>query len=176
MVQEEGGTGSGGITRKLDSIVDQLNKITEEKKAKEKKIKFPKVSKGKLKKNYVIVILLRTNKQIDMRVLPIQDNMVYLKDNETFHIATTDYVMRYKNYPVIILGEWDLQPISPDELMNKTISEKRLALPQKIIIQAMKQAQLSGKKKGINIGIILIVIGAIAAVVVVANLLKKKAA
>lgn len=166
MVWEEEGTGNGGVekgklTDKLDKLIDMME--DKETKKKEKKIKFPKVSIRKLKKNYLIVFLLKTNRQIEPKVLKIEDGMVYLKDNETFHLATTDYIYRYKNYPAVILPEWDLKPISFDELMGKAIDEKRLALPQKIIIQAMKQAQLQQKKKGSNvIWIILIVIAVVA--------------
>lgn len=159
------------ITEKLDKIIEALE--DEKLKKKEKKlIKFPRLPSYKLRKNYVIVILLKTNKQIDVTALPIEDGMIYLKQNKTFHLATTDVVLRYKNYPVIILPEWDLQPLSVDELMGKAIEQNRLALPQKIIIQAMKQAQLQPKKK-LNIGIILIIIGIIAVGFFLLSKLKK---
>ena len=171
---EETGTGTGGrIGEKLDKLIDIME---QSKPVAKTKIKFPKLSKGKMKKNYVLAIILRTNKQMDIKKLRIEDNKIYLKDNKTYHLALSDFVLRYKNYPVVILPEWDLQPISIDELQGKTISEERLALPQKIIIQAMKESQLAKKKgmKGIMI-IIGIIAGAALIYFIINSFAKKKA-
>lgn len=171
---EETGSGTGGtVTEKLDKLLELIDK---DKGSKEKKFKFPKLSNGKMKKNYVIAIILKTNKQMDIKKLRVEDMTVFLKDNKTYHLALTDFVMRYKKWPVIILPEWDLQPISIDELQNKTISEHRLALPQKIIIERMAMAQLN-KKKGSLKGV-LIIVGVIAAAAVIyfiiSSMTKKK--
>lgn len=173
MVQEERRE-SGSLTERLAKIEEVIDSGNNKKK-KEKVVKFKRISNAKLKNNYVLVILLKTNKQVEARVLPIKDNLIYLKDNETFHIASTDFVMRYKKLPMIILPEWDLKPLSVDELMGKAIQDKSLAFPQKIIIQAMKQAQLMPKKKGISVGLVIGIILAIAGVVVISQLIKKKA-
>jgi len=169
MAEEETG---GRLTDKLDKIVELLQKdITK----KEKKFKLPfGVSDKKIKKNWIIVILLRTNKNLDIRFLPIENDMIRLKDNETYHLATTDFVLRYKKYPVIILPEWSLKPIAPDELMEQTIQNKEYALPQKVIINAVKMAQLKDQKKGLGGGIIWIIVAIVGAIVAYQVFLKKK--
>ena len=177
---EETTTGTGRISDKLDKLIEHFDA---EKKEKDKKIKLPKLSGRKLKKNFVLAMILRTNKEVEIRPVKIEDNMIYLKDNQTYHLALADFVLNLKTkklgkrYPFIILPEWDLKPISIDELQGKSIDANRLAMPQKIIIQAMKQAQIEKKKGGMK-GI-LIIIGIIAAIAVgyfiVTTITKKKA-
>ena len=77
---EETGTGTGGgIINKLDHLTDLLE---EGKKAKDKGVRLPKLSGGKLKKNYVLAMILRTNKEAEIKKIQIKDNMVHVKGSE----------------------------------------------------------------------------------------------
>ena len=180
MVQEERSTRTGtvdlpkGLTSRLDELTKRIES-KEEKKKEESGFKIPKkLNIKKLKKNYVLLIRLRTNQQVVMDRVPIEDDMIYLKENDTYHSATTDCVWRYKNFPVMILPEWSLQPISPTELFEKSVQNKELALPQRALIKAIEMSQIK-KKKGMNIWIIVIIIIAIVAgVAVLSQVLKKK--
>jgi hypothetical protein len=162
-----------GIRSKLDKLIELME---EQQLKKEKKFRLPfgMGSNRKLKKNWVIVILLRTNQNIAIKFLPIINDMIKLKDNSTYHLATTDFMWRYKKYPVMVLPEWSLKPIQPKELLEETVKNGELALPQKVVINAMELSQLKDEKKGIGGGFIIWIIVAVVAVVVVMNLMKKK--
>jgi len=156
MVQER-------ISEKLDKLIELLEKTQEK-----KKFKLPlgiAVQKGKLKKNYVLVILLKTNGQIDFKFLPIENDTVYIKENQTFHLASSDYIFQYKQWPTIILPEWSLEPISPKKLHEEAMKEGKWAYAQKPIIMAITQSEIAAamKKAKISGGLILLgIIGAIA--------------
>jgi hypothetical protein len=179
MGEETGTTGGMTMPEKMDKMLELLESS---KKIKDKGIKLPKLSGGKLKKNFVLALILRTNKEAEFRKIQIKDNTIFLKDNQTNHLTVPDCVLNLKTrklgkrYPFIILPEWDLQPISIDELQNKAITTQRLALPQKIIINAMKNAQIEKKKgmKGILI-IIGLIAGAAIIYFIINSLMKKKA-
>lgn len=183
MVQEERprtGTTIGsptGITSRLDELTKRLEEQEhKEKKKEEKTLKIPKIGLGKLKKNYVLLVRLKTNQQMVMERVPIEDDMIYLRDNDTYHSATTDCVWRYKGLPVMILPEWSLQPINPTDLFEKSVTNKELVLPQRALIKAIELSQIKKKKKG-NIWLIVgIIIAIVAIVFVLSQVLKKKAA
>jgi len=117
-------------------------------------------AKQKLKKNYVLVILLRTNGNINIKFLQVQDGMIYLKDNKTFHIATTKHIGYYKKYPVIIQPEWDLEPLSRVSLMEAAEGGK-YATAQNVIIDAMERVanKLKAKNKLAGNAVIWILLG-----------------
>jgi len=96
-----------------------------------------------------MVIILKTNGNTLIDMLPIDNEMVYLKETDTYHVASTDFVGTYtqqnKQYPVIILPEWSLKPLKRHELFKETIENKELANPQRVIINAIKMAQLKPK-------------------------------
>jgi len=124
--------------------------------------------KTKLKKNYVLVFRIRTNGTMIIHFAPINNDMIYIQDAGTYHISNIKYLLRYKNYPAMILPEWSLKPyvppkaFSPREHFKETEDKEELALPQKVIINAMKMAQLkapSGIMTGKTILWILVVGG-----------------
>lgn len=98
--------------------------------------------KTKLKKNYVLVFRIRSNGTLVINFAPINNDMIYIQDAGTYHISNIKYMLRYKNYPAMILPEWSLKPFSPAEHFKETEEKEELALPQKVIINAMKMAQL----------------------------------
>lgn len=162
MVREEE---KGGLSEKIAKAVVEAMK---EEKANEKKFNLPlgiKIgSKGRIKKNYILVFLIRTNGQLLIKFLPIENDMIYLNGNDTYHIATTDYIGYYKNFPAIILPEWSLRPLQREKMMEETTANGELALPQKVIINAMKLAQVKpksaiagGKMIWLIVGIIVVV-------------------
>jgi anion-transporting ArsA/GET3 family ATPase len=183
MVQEERTTGPRtidlpkGLTSRLDELTRRIEEKEEvpKKGKKDKLFKVPaKLNLNKLKKNYVLLIRLKTNQQVVIDKLPIEDDMIYLKDNDTYHQATTDFVWRYKNFPVMILPEWSLKPIKPEELYNETIQNKDLSIGQRFFIKALESSQIK-KKKSMNIWIIVVIIIAIiAGVAILSQVLKKK--
>lgn len=157
------------VTKKLDKLIEILDK-EEGKDKKKKKFKLPLnifLQKGKIRKNYVIVQLIRMNGGIEYKMIPIQDNTI--KVGDTYHEATADYVLRYKNYPFIILPEWNIRPVKkggetkeeivawkPSDNVKEAIKKGQLSSAEKFILHAIKMDQIV-QRKPINFKIILIV-------------------
>lgn len=178
MVQEEGRSSSGGAIKdagmndKLNFLIDEIDSLKDsDKKGKEKKFNFNK-SKGKLKKNYVMVIYVHTNKHMEIKYLPIKDNAVFIKEKGVYHPILTDYIFWHKNYPTVVIHEDQTMPVHPDTLFGKaSINDIR---GQKVIFALCKEAQIKAEKKPMNFGAVLIIIVVIAIVIGAYFLLKKK--
>lgn len=142
------------LTEKVDLLAKaaKVEEWANKSKKKQKKFKFlPKLGKGKLKKNWAIIIFMRTNGYLDLMKLPIDDGFVYIKKVDMRYAVTADSVMRWNNLPVIIIQEWSLEPISPSMLQRKTFNDKMTSFPQKILIDALKKGQVTAKKMSGNI-------------------------
>jgi len=164
------------LKQKVDLLVKaaKLEEWARKEKKKEKHFKFlPKLSCGKLKKNYCIILFMRTNGYLDIMRLPIEDGFVYIKEVDMRYAVTTNSILRWKNYPVLIIQEWSLEPVSPAMLQRKTLDEKMSAFPQKILIDALKKGQTTQKK--INSSILLwIIIGIIVILILLTSIFKVK--
>lgn len=134
------------LTKKLDEIIEKLG-VIEDKKAMPPK-KFTNFwNRGKYKKNYAIVQIIRTNGAVDYKMLPIEDDVIKIGDS--YHDASANYILRYKKYPLIIVPEWNINPIKPwkpEEDYNKASSEGTLTAAEKVILNQVKQEQIKGKK------------------------------
>ena len=133
----------------LREEIVELKEILEQSKEvpKEKKFKGKKVSNAKLKKGYVLVVLMKANNFWDFRLLPVVNGNIFLKENETFHLADTDYVGMWKKYPVVILPEWSNEPLTKEVLTRKIDENKSTIKPQKQIIHLMEDARLAEQMK-----------------------------
>lgn len=129
--------------------------------------------KSKLKKNYVLVFRLRTNGNLVIHFAPINNDMVYIEDAGTFHVSNAEYMLRYKQYPAIILPEWSLKPFSPSEHFKQTEKKQEQALPQKVIINAMKMAGLKPSMAMKGKTILWVIIGAVAVLYLLSQIIGK---
>jgi len=135
------------------------------KKSMKKEFKLPrKVTTGKrrkLKQNYAIVLYIFSNGYADFFFEPIIDDKIYIRQTDKYHAATSEYVIRHKEFPMIIQPEWSLVPFSPREHSIETTEKGEVSFPQRFLIRVMKEAQL-GKPKGFGGKTLLwIIIGAI---------------
>ncbi len=136
------------------SFIDKLTG----KKSMEKTYKLPKKltvgSKSKLKKNYALIFLIGNNGCLNPYFEPIINGMVYVRQNGTYHLANAEYMLKYtqgnKQFPALLLPEWSLEPFSPSEHHQQTEKEGKSSLPQKVIINAMKMAQLKPAGMGMQ--------------------------
>ena len=138
------------LVKKVDEIAKYIELQKEQEgKSKGKKFKLPfgvmVGSKNKIKKNNVLVFSISSNGSIDIKFVPVINEMIYLPNHQLYHLASADYMLRYKKYPVIIQPEWSLIPFSPKDHLEKTEKNKEISLPQKVIINAVKLAQLKLK-------------------------------
>lgn len=157
------------LSDKIDKTNDLLQKLIEgESKGnyKENKFRLPRGIKGKVKKGKVLVIMMRNNNTFDFKLLPVIDETIYFKDSDNFYLGQTKYIGMTKNklYPVIMLTEWSVEPITKQVLINATKNRKTSISVQKHIIKLMEgTADTSPKEKKSMRGIIvigLILIGA----------------
>ena len=106
-----------------------------------------KPSRRQLKKNWIIAFILKTNGQMIVKKIRVEDNMVYIKETQTYHSVKTDDIFIYDGkFPAIILPEWSLEPLSQEMITRKVMEEGSWSFPQKILINAMKKAEI--KQKG----------------------------
>lgn len=163
MVQEEGTSVKKGLGNKIDDLAAILKEQQQTTKKKKKEFKLPlgvrSGAKSKIKKNYAMIIKLSTNGALNFKLLQILPNgMVYLKENNTYHQVTAGDIFWYKNYPTVILPEWSLKPFSAKDHYDKTVKDKMLASPQRIIIDAIKESQIKGKGfGGMNLKVYLVI-------------------
>lgn len=149
MPEEE--TKSLKLNEKLDVIIDKLTK------EEEKKFKLPVMmrlfGKFKMRKGFCIVFFVRTNGQIEIKMVGIEHDTV--KINDCIYAANADYIMRYKRFSVMIIPEWTMIPFSPADNFTKASIEGELTAAQALVIAKMKTDAIK-PKFNLNIGGILI--------------------
>lgn len=168
---------TGRISERISKIEKIIN--PKGKDVREKKFKLPfniLTAKGKLKKDYIVALILKTNGACEIKMLQIEDNTVQI--NEVYYETTSKHIFRYKKYPLIIIPEWNISPIThepmpfdPEEDIDMAVREGRLSSAEKFILHAIKMDLVKQKMK-INFGIILIVLAAVAGILVLLNYLK----
>ena len=126
-----------------------LDKLTGQNKT--KVFKLPRKAtlghKGKLKKNHALIMWIRSNGNVDFNLAPIEDDFVYNKFSELWHSATADYILRYRQFPLMIIPEFSNVPYKIKEHAFD-IEEKGLSSrAQKVLLDIEKQAALAGKRK-----------------------------
>jgi len=144
-----------GMNDRMKDVQEKMNLLFDAKASKKlkKRFKIPgKVTMGwkvKLKKNYCLVQIIKNNGSIDFKFLPIVDDTVQIPVNDTYHMATPNYMLRYNQFPMLIVPEWNLEPFNPKENFEEAMSKGGLSLPEKVIINKVKMAQAGMLKKKI---------------------------
>ena len=144
------------LTDKLDRLVSVLE---QDKKVDDFKlplgIRF--FSKSKIKKkNYCVVMVIKTNSRMDIKLLPIEDDTISY--NEQIYSATANFIMHYKKFPVIILPEWNSLPFSPADNYDEAKKAKTLTAGQKLIMTKMKLEAIK-PKMNMNLKTIVMILG-----------------
>lgn len=156
MVQEE-----RSLNEKLDEALTLMKK--DEKPKKEKKFDFPFGikfgAKGKIRKNNALVQTISDNGETKFKFVPINDGMIYIKETDTYHMATATEILRYKNYPLIILPTFDTKPFSLSDRFEKADKEGRTTYWQKYFINIMNNSAIKPKMQLSGKVIFLIIIG-----------------
>lgn len=143
-----------GLNEKLNDITEKLDKITQETKTKDKlkkkSFKLPFKVKSQLKKlavkNKVQVILLQNNRNIKTTIGEIRDGMLLVGD-KIYNGASDGVWLWNGKFPTMVVPEWDLQPLTPQDLLKETVKGKRLADPQTMIIRAIEFKEAMNPKK-----------------------------
>lgn len=129
----------------------------------EKKYKFKlpfkaRLSKLKVKKNFITVQLIHENGHIEFLKTKIVNGTIEIEGCP--RISTADYTIYYKGKPFIILPSWSLKPFSPVENYEETVKNQMTTAGRRLIIERMKLDAIKPKGKGFGL-IGWIVLGAI---------------
>jgi len=179
---------NGGLKMDEDKTlaekIDEIRLAVTEKSEKKKKFKMPlgvRFLQGKTRrKNFVIVQTIKTNGAVNFNVMKIEDDTV--KVGENIHDASSQHVLRYKKLPLIIIPEWNIKPVSPNETpiaqpfsskenFEQASSEGTLTAAEKLILTKMKLEAVKGKMQ-LNWKIILVVLALGAGVLYLLDYLK----
>ena len=151
-----------GIGTKIERLEETINKLVDDNggsKPKEFKLPFKaRVSKIKNKKNWVTVIKINENRNLEFIKEKI-DNQTVIVDKIP-RLATGEYIFNYKNKPIMILPSWSVNPLTASELYNSSLKDGSNIVGYSILLAAMKSGEISKKKKmslGIGIGVIVII-------------------
>lgn len=148
----------------MDLMVQNQNALIEQKK--QKKFKLPMKATmwlplQKRKKGYCLIIYCQDNRNIQFMKLPIDQATLMIKGSP--HIASAQYMMTYKNMPVLFIPAWNAEPFNPTQNISDADRDKTLSVGRRLLLNRMKEEVIKAKKT-INW---FIVIGAIAVIGVI---------
>ena len=139
-----------GLRDQIKDLNEKLDSITQETKVKKhikkKSFKLPYKVKSQLKKlalkGKIQAILMQYNGNLKPIVAEVKSGMLAI-DGKVYD-GGPKYVWFWNGkFPTMLIPEWDLTPISREDLYNDATDNKRLSDPQTLIIRAMewKEAQ-----------------------------------
>ncbi len=136
-----------GLSKKIDDLSEFIH-YGGKKKKKSKEFKLPFTIRARqralAKKNRLLVILLRTNRSIELKTTKIIDGLIQFDGK--FYQATTDFVYLYRGrIPSIVLPEWSLIPVGTKDYYDAS-KAGAIADPQKVIIKAIQAAEPQATK------------------------------
>jgi uncharacterized Rmd1/YagE family protein len=145
-----------------------------DKKKKDKPFRIKKkLSRRQMRDNYILVFFIRNNLTIAVRKEKIENDMIHIKELDKYYMATADYIFRYEKFPAIMIQEWNAEPINPTMLARKAIDDRTSAVHDKFVVTAAKLAVVPTKKK-FSMGLIWIIVGVIALLVIFSLVFGKK--
>lgn len=151
------------IKTKIDRLSEKMDEILEKEEGKKtKKFKLPmkgKLSKGKLKDNWVTVVKINENKGVDFTRQKIEDETIMI-DNVP-RLATGESVLNYKGKPLMIVPSWRVEPFSPTKDFKESLLDGSNTKGYALLLARMKKGILEPVKKKLPIGIILVVLAII---------------
>ena len=144
------------LNNKLDKLIDEQDKGSNKKK---REFKLPwsiRMQQGKLnKKNFAIVLFIRTSGATQIKMMPIEEDTIVFEDK--IYSASADFVLKYKKLPLIIIKEWDMEPMKPGEEFAKASLKGTLTAAQQLILTKMKMEAIKPKMQ-FNMGVILVIL------------------
>lgn len=132
---------------------ESVGKLAEQKEKKPKEFKLPfgkRVKGAAAKKNYVTVMQIQENGEVDFKKEKIENQVIHI--DGVPRIATGDMVLRYKRNPLIIQPSWSVKPFSPADNYSEAEKQNLNIKGYKLLMTVMKQEAIS-KKTSIGWGI-----------------------
>lgn len=138
-----------GLQEIKEDVEKLKGKMLKEEGLKEKKFRYPfgkKVGKSQRKKNYVTVIIMQENGNLDFKKYQIKDQTII--HDLIPRIAGAGYVLHdKKGNPVIILPAWSVEPLNPSEHYKTSFVTGTNTNGYKLLMNAMESEKVLGKKK-----------------------------
>lgn len=151
-----------GVHEDLQELLELVKRQDE--RVKEKKFRLPfgkKIGKQKRKKNFVTVLIINENGNLDFKKYQIEDQTIL--HDKIPRLAASGYVTYWKKNPFIILPNWSVEPFIPFKEYQRSLSDGSNKVGYKILMEAMYKEQTKKKPKmgGAIKWIVIIVIAAI---------------
>jgi hypothetical protein len=132
---------------KMNAIDEKLDIILSDKK-KIKDFKLPskaKLSKSKVKKNWITICKVNENGGVDF-IRDKIDNQTIIVDGVP-RLCTGEDVLNYKGKPMIILPSWSVKPFSPTDSFNQSLDDGSNTKGYALLLARMKAGAIDLKKK-----------------------------
>jgi hypothetical protein len=125
----------------------------------------------KLRRNFIVVLIIGMNGNCKFTFNKIEDNTV--KINGVYYDASADYILKYRGWPLLIIPEWNIRPIkkdgeyveapapfSPQDNLTNAVKIGALSATEKFILATIKLEMIKPKLK-FNLGIVLLILALI---------------
>lgn len=136
--------------RTLKDEISDLNKnfsaLISKKEAKNFRMPFAaRVNKRKAKDGYATICYINENRDAKFMRMPIKDGAIMIEGAP--HLATTDFMLTYKNKPFLIVPSWNTKPFSPKTDYEKASEEKTTTFGYRLLLNTMKGELIKAKTK-----------------------------
>ena len=143
----------------MKRIEDKLDSLTNQSKKGKKEPKFilpkkAKVSFTKAKKNYVILMKVNSNNNVDFKKVQINEQVI--SEDGVPRLATKGSMLFYKKMPLIVLPKDSTVPVDFNNIYENSLNNGSNIAGYKLLMNAMKLNTVDEKKKvgnGFKIGI-----------------------
>jgi len=116
------------------------------------------MGRKKVRDGWAIILYINENRSLKFMKAPIKEGTVMI-DGAPF-LATTDYMLNYKNKPVIIIPSWNVEPFSPQNNLDEATQKAKLNVGYRMLLNRLKSEQIK-PKASISIGMIIILLAVI---------------
>lgn len=103
-----------------------------------------KLGKGKVQKGYARFIIIKDNKNIEVKKTLVTDGTAMIDGFP--RIANPDYCLMWKGVPTYILPSWSMKPFSPAENYSETERDKMNMAGRRVILSKLEMEQIKPKK------------------------------
>lgn len=147
--------------RELSLKYEELEK---EKKVKKFKIPFKgKLSKRKVKNNYVTIMYIQDNKEVKFMRAQIDEQVAEINGEPKY--IPSDHLMTFKGKPLVIQPSWSMSALNPNEHYQETMKRPEYSSKGwRYLVNYMNKTQIKAKRE-MKIGAIIlmaVVVGGIA--------------
>lgn len=140
----------------IKKLMENQERLLEEKEGKEVKVPYmARVSRMRLRKNWITVMIIGDNRNVSFTKLPIQDGCIMIDGIPRVSVA--EYTLVYRGKPMIIIPSWSLKPFSAVEQYEQDVKEQMTVNARKLILAKMKMEAIKPTRNFGMIGWIILI-------------------